>query len=260
MRRWLGTGKTVVLLIALAGLVACTRSLSGPAPTAEPYQPSTPIAASATETPVAGQTVIAVETATPIPTMTPTTEVGATATHTPEPTATETTATPGATATPSPTEFSYQVLTGDTLWGLAIRFGTTVEAIKARNGLTTDVIYKGQELIIPGTDSDGGQAVTHIVQPGENLFRIALKYGTTVEAIAAANSIVNPALVFAGQKLTIPSGGAPPTDGVSYHVVQPGETLWGIALRYNTTPWTIAAANGISNIHYIYAGQTLRIP
>ena len=44
------------------------------------------------------------------------------------------------------------------------------------------------------------------------------------------------------------------------HVVQPGESLWTIALKYGTTPWKIAAANGISNIHYIYAGQTLRIP
>jgi LysM repeat protein len=146
------------------------------------------------------------------------------------------------------------------LWGLAIRFGTTVEAIKTRNGLTADVIYKDQELIIPGTSSDSGKTVTHVVQPGENLFRIALKYGTTVEAISAANSIVNPALIFAGQELTIPSGSTPPTSGAVYHVVQPGESLWSIALKYNTTAWNIAAANGISNINYIYAGQTLRIP
>ena len=194
--------------------------------------------------------------------MTPTPEAGETATDTPEPTtaATATTTAPGATATPSATEFSYLVRTGDTLWGLAIRFGTTVEAIKTRNGLTADTIYKDQELIIPGTDSGSGQAVTHVVQPGENLFRIALKYGTTVEAISAANSIVNPSLIFAGQKLTIPSGGAPPSCAARYHKVQPGETLSGIALKYGTAPWTIAAANGISNINYIYAGQTLRIP
>jgi LysM repeat protein len=202
---------------------------------------------------------VSVETATPIPTMTAMTEPGATATNTPEPTTAATaTAVPSATATPSANEFNYQVRTGDTLWGLALRFGTTVETIKDRNNLISDVIYKGQELILPGTAPGSGQTVTHVVQPGETLWGIALKYQTTVEAIAAANSIVNPNLIFAGQELTIPSGGT--SGGARYHVVQPGETLWSIALRYNTTPWKIAAANGISNIHYIYANQTLRIP
>ena len=102
--------------------------------------------------------------------------------------------------------------------------------------------------------------VTHVVQPGENLFRIALKYGTTVEAIAAVNNIINPSFVYAGQKLVIPQGSTVPGGGVRYHVVQPGETLWSIAMKYGTTPWKIAAANGISNINFIYSGRTLRIP
>jgi len=218
-----------------------------------------------TPTQGAGETVIVADTPTPIPTMTPTPETStanATPTNTPVPdaTATATTTAPDVSVTPSPNEFSFTVQTGDTLWGLAIRFGTTIEAIKARNDLTADVIYKGQVLIIPGTEPGSGQSVTHVVQPGENLFRIALKYGTTVEAIAAANGIVNPSMIYAGQELLIPAGGAPPATGVRYHVVQPGETLSGIALRYGTTPWAIATANGISNIGFIYAGQTLRIP
>ncbi|HID62672.1 MAG TPA: LysM domain-containing protein, partial [Anaerolineae bacterium] len=109
----------------------------------------------------------------------------------------------------------------------------------------------------PGTP---GAPIVHIVQRGENLFRIALRYNTTVEAIAAANGIRNPQLIYVGQKLTIPAGTTPPPGGGRTHVVQPGENLFRIALRYGTTPQAIAAANNLPNIHLIYVGQVLRIP
>ena len=273
MHRKLGLRTSVVtitvLLFALFGFAACTKSKLGPVPTLE----TTPQAQVA-ETKTPGSTTVAVDetptlssqSATAIPTMTPTTEGQATPTPT---VATESgeqpTATPAAgespTATPAPAEgaeFEYVVATGDTLWGLAIRFGTTIEAITTRNQLTTNTIYKGDTLIIPGVQ--GGETVTHVVQAGENLFRISLKYNTTVEAIAAANNIINPSLVYSGQELTIIKGSMAPGGSVRYHVVQPGESLWSIAMRYNTTPWNIAAYNGISNINFIYAGRTLRIP
>jgi len=111
----------------------------------------------------------------------------------------------------------------------------------------------------PGTP---GAPIVHVVQRGENLFRIALRYNTTVEAIAAANGIRNPQFIYVGQRLTIPQGGGttPPSGGGQTHVVQPGENLFRIALRYGTTPQAIAAANNLPNIHLIYAGQVLRIP
>lgn len=110
----------------------------------------------------------------------------------------------------------------------------------------------------PGTP---GATIVHVVQRGENLFRIALGYGTTVEAIAAANGISNPRLIYVGQKLTIPQGGGTtPSGGGRTHVVRPGENLYRIALRYGTTAQAIAAANNLPNIHLIYVGQVLRIP
>ena len=104
--------------------------------------------------------------------------------------------------------------------------------------------------------------VTHVVQRGENLFRIALRYGTTVQAIASANGIANPARIYAGQELVIsPSGAQPPQPpaGGTY-VVQPGDNLFRIALRFNMSYLYLAQYNGIANPSHIYVGQVLRIP
>jgi LysM repeat protein len=74
--------------------------------------------------------------------------------------------------------------------------------------------------------------------------------------IANANGITNPNRIYVGQRLTIPT--ASPAGRV--HVVQRGETLLQIALRYGVDAWAIARANGITNLNYIYVGQRLVIP
>jgi len=100
----------------------------------------------------------------------------------------------------------------------------------------------------------------HTVQPGENLFRIALHYGISYQSVAAANGIINPDLINVGQRLTIPAGGTAPTAPTGAHVVQPGESLFRIALKYGVTVEAIAVANDISNVNLIDPGQRLVIP
>ena len=105
----------------------------------------------------------------------------------------------------------------------------------------------------------------HVVQPGENLFRIALRYGTTVQALAAANGIANTGHIYSGQRLVIPGAGgstpaSPPSSSGGVHVVQRGENLYRISLKYGTTVSALAAANGIANTGQIYVGQRLTIP
>jgi len=120
--------------------------------------------------------------------------------------------------------------------------------------------------IVP-TQASASQAgssgqTTHVVQNGENLFRIALNYGTTVQAITSANGIANPSQIQVGQQLVIP-GTAPepssPSDGSTY-VVQPGDNLFRIALRYNLNYLYLAQYNGISNPSNVYVGQVIHIP
>ncbi len=103
---------------------------------------------------------------------------------------------------------------------------------------------------------------THVVQQGENLFRIALRYGVTVEAIANANGIANPALINTGQTLTVPAGGQTSTapTGATTYVVQAGDNLFRIALRYNMSHVYLAQHNNIANPADIHVGQVLNIP
>jgi LysM repeat protein len=103
-----------------------------------------------------------------------------------------------------------------------------------------------------------------VVQSGDTLFRIALRYNTTVTAIMQANGLTNPNVIYVGQRLSIATTATPaPTPVVSTgqttYTVQTGDTLFRIALRYNVTVAAVALANGIVNPSQIYPGQVLVI-
>jgi LysM repeat protein len=103
----------------------------------------------------------------------------------------------------------------------------------------------------------------HTVQAGENLFRIALRYGTTVDALAQANGLSNTSIVYVGQQLTIPSAtGQPaqPSPGGSTYVVQAGDNLFRIALSYGLSHVDLAQYNGIAYPYNVYVGQVIQIP
>jgi LysM repeat protein len=102
------------------------------------------------------------------------------------------------------------------------------------------------------------QETVHVVQRGENLTLIANRYGTTPQAIANANNVVNTNLIYVGQRLTIPGGGSAETD--SYYTVQRGDTLSVIAARFGTTVQALVEANGLANADFVYVGQRLVIP
>lgn len=130
---------------------------------------------------------------------------------------------------------------------------------------------------LAASDAQDGTQPIHIVQSGENLFRIALRYGVTVDAIAAANGISDVTRIYTGQQLIIPVGGtvtapvpvepvsvAPevqqpsPTAGVTtYHIVEAGQTLASIGRQYGVGWADLAAWNGITNPNQIFAGQRL---
>ncbi len=101
---------------------------------------------------------------------------------------------------PEPGVIEYTVVEGDTLWALARRFGTTVDAIKALNGLTGDLLRIGQKLKIPSSQSG---TFSYTVAAGDTLWALARRFQTTVEEIKRINGLGGDE-IFVGQTLLIP--------------------------------------------------------
>lgn len=100
----------------------------------------------------------------------------------------------------------------------------------------------------------------HIVQRDENLFRIALQYGTTVEAIAETNGLADPRIIAVGQRLLIPDAQQGAAGSRIMHTVVPGDSLDALLARYHTTAEALALTNNLSNAALLYIGQQIQIP
>jgi len=96
----------------------------------------------------------------------------------------------------------------------------------------------------------------YVVRPGDTMLKIAARYEVSVSQLAEANGLHWNSWVYVGQRLVIP-GYQPGPDAV--YVVQWGDTLSGIARRFDTTIKSIMSTNGLTSIR-IWAGQRLTIP
>lgn len=157
----------------------------------------------------------------------------------------------------------YVVSRGDTLKGLAARFGSTVESILASNPeiKSANLIYEGQRLTIysagtgnPPPPPPPGD--TYYAQRGDTLRKIAAKFGTTVDALLKLNpKISNPNVIYVGQAITVPGA-----TGSSTYTVQRGDTLRIIANKFGTTVDALLALNPkIKNPNLIYVGQVITV-
>lgn len=176
--------ETQVALTAVASPLP-TDTPTPPPPTVvveETPSPTPPLMPMPTETPV----VLPVETPSPTPVPPPTSE---------------------AVVSPGVAGRTHVVQPGEWLLQIARQYGVDWRELAAYNNiLNPDRIYPGQVLRIPGT---GGQPPTeneilYTVQPGDNLFRIALRYNMNYLYLAAYNNIANPHQIRVGQVIRIP--------------------------------------------------------
>ena len=121
----------------------------------------------------------------------------------------------------------------------------------------------------PAAAQESAQTI-YVVQPGDTLSSIALRYGLTTAELAEANGLINPNLIYVGLKLIIPASaraapaatpaGKPASVVNRLHIVQANETLFGIALKYGTTVRSLIETNRLDRAGFIVPGQPLIIP
>jgi LysM repeat protein len=161
------------------------------------------------------------------------------------------------------------VVSGDTLRKIADRCGTTVSALNLANNLSNvNLIYVGQVLLMPGALIKGSNNVDiYIVNHGDTLKTIAVLFNTTLDTLLNLNPMItNANLIYAGQRLNVPTPGTvppvtpPPAGGQSY-TVQKGDTMKKIAERLGISLDALVKANPqVTNINLIYVGQQLTVP
>jgi len=161
---------------------------------------------------------------------------------------------------------TYTVQDGDSLYAIATAYGYDLEEFMAMNGLRSAVINPGQIL---RTRGGGGAQFVTIVQPGDDLERVAERHGVTARQLAAANSIALHAVLNPGHELTVPAadyvvtgelaelpdigGAAGPTI-----TVQPGDSLWSLARTHGMQVEELKRLNGL-NGDSLRPGQALQL-
>lgn len=162
----------------------------------------------------------------------------------------------------------YIVQQGDTLSGIAQKYHTTVNALAEENNIQNpNLIYPGQVIKVyinnkPFSHGDG-KYINYVVQQGDTLSGIAQKYDITVGALVKENNIQNPNLIYPGQVIKIYTkvdGNSNQNSSSKIYIVQEGDTLSGIAQKYNTTVNELIKINDIQNPNLIYPGQKIIVP
>ena len=156
------------------------------------------------------------------------------------------------------TQNIYTIQKGDTLYKIAAQNNTTVDILKEINNLTNNTLSIGQQLKLPQTEiiEIPTTLKNYTVQKGDTLYSIAKNNNTTVNKIKELNNLINDNLSI-NQILKIPTIEyiESPTTTKTY-IVKPGDTLYSIANKYNTTVNNIKELNNLKT-NIISVGQTL---
>ena len=156
--------------------------------------------------------------------------------------------------TTTPTNKTYTVKSGDSLYSIAKAYNTTVSELKQLNNLTSNLLSIGQVLRLPTTTTTPTNK-TYTVKSGDSLYSIAKAYNTTVSELKQLNNLTSN-LLSIGQVLRLPTTTTTPTNKT--YTVKSGDSLYSIAKAYNTTVSELKQLNNLTS-NLLSIGQVLKI-
>ncbi|MFO7255074.1 MAG: LysM peptidoglycan-binding domain-containing protein [Bacillota bacterium] len=156
----------------------------------------------------------------------------------------------------------YTIRQGDTFFRLAQRFGVTVDQLIAANpGVDPDRLQIGQQICIPGVAPPTCQGGTlYTIRQGDTFFRLAQRFGVTVDQLIAANPGVDPDRLQIGQQICIPGVAPPGCEGGFLYTIRAGDTFFSLAQRFGVTVDELIDANPGVDPDALRIGQEICIP
>lgn len=188
---------------------------------------------------------------------------------------------PAATSSVSSGSQGYTVASGDSVWGIANKFGITMDQLCSWNNIRNNFIYPGQKLTINGgtakqTTNTGtistttASAGSYTVASGDSVWSVANKHGITMDQLRSWNNIKND-FIYPGQRLVVKNSGNKQTSspttastsisssaGSQKYTVASGDSVWSIANKFGITMDQFRSWNNIKN-DYVYPGQSVRV-
>jgi len=151
----------------------------------------------------------------------------------------------------------YIVQSGDTLNLIAQKFGVPVrDLIKANNLANPDSLAEGERLIIPGLDGVHGILAAGVIPFGADLRSLSIGYQISQSLLTRLNRVTSPTEIFAGASLILPQ--ANENAGLDQiGQINSGQSLLEAAIAANINPWSLAAANQMSNQWDVVPGERL---
>ena len=150
-----------------------------------------------------------------------------------------------------PLSSTYVVQSGDSLYSIAKKFGTTADKIKQLNNLNNNTLSVGQEIAIPSVALS--EVTIYKVQSGDNLYDLAKKFGTSVSELKDLNNLKSDSLSI-NQELKVPAVNI----GETTYTVKSGDSLYSIAKKFNTNVDSLKKKNGLGST-MLSIGQVLKI-